>query len=65
VPAIIATVADIPKTRNGKISELAVAAVINGDPIKNAEALANPESLDLFRNRPELQSGTKAQRKLR
>jgi acetoacetyl-CoA synthetase len=60
VPAIIATVADIPRTRNGKISELAVAAVVNGDPVKNAEALANPEALELFRDRPELRSADKA-----
>ena len=54
VPAIITTVADIPRTRSGKISELAVTAVVNGDEVKNTEALANPEALDLFRDRPEL-----------
>jgi acetoacetyl-CoA synthetase len=54
VPAVITTVADIPRTRSGKISELAVTAVINGDPVKNTEALANPESLDMYRARPEL-----------
>ena len=48
VPAIIAPVADIPKTRSGKISELAVRDVICGITIKNAGALANPEALDLF-----------------
>ncbi|MFP5330958.1 MAG: acetoacetate--CoA ligase [Acidimicrobiia bacterium] len=55
VPAVIAAVDDIPRTRSGKISELAVTAVINGDPVKNTEALANPEALELFRGRTELE----------
>lgn len=55
VPAVIATVDDIPRTRSGKISELAVTAVINGDPVKNTQALANPEALELFRGREELE----------
>ena len=55
MPAIITTVADIPRTRSGKISELAVTAVVNDDDVKNTEALANPESLELFRHRAELQ----------
>jgi acetoacetyl-CoA synthetase len=54
VPAIITTVADIPRTRSGKITELAVTAAVNGDPVKNTEALANPEALELYRGRPEL-----------
>jgi acetoacetyl-CoA synthetase len=54
VPAVIATVADIPRTRSGKISELAVTAVINGDPVRNTEALANPEALDLYAGHPAL-----------
>jgi acetoacetyl-CoA synthetase len=54
VPEIIATVQDIPRTRSGKVTELAVTAAVNGDPVKNTEALANPEALDLYRNRPEL-----------
>ncbi|MBM4117259.1 acetoacetate--CoA ligase [bacterium] len=54
VPAVIAQVADIPRTRSGKISELAVREVIHGRPVKNTEALANPEALDLYRDRPEL-----------
>lgn len=54
VPSIIATVDDIPRTRSGKISELAVTAVVNGDPVKNTEALANPEALDMYRSRKEL-----------
>jgi acetoacetyl-CoA synthetase len=48
VPAVIAEVADIPRTRSGKIVELAVADVVHGRPVKNLEALANPEALDLF-----------------
>ncbi len=54
VPAVILQVADIPRTRSGKISELAVREVIHGRPVKNTEALANPEALALFRDRPEL-----------
>jgi acetoacetyl-CoA synthetase len=54
VPAVIAQVADIPRTRSGKISELAVREVIHGRPVKNTEALANPEALALYRDRSEL-----------
>jgi len=54
VPSVIVATADIPRTRSGKISELAVAAVVNGDPVRNTEALANPESLQLFSDRPDL-----------
>ena len=54
VPAVIATVTDIPRTRSGKITELAVRDVIVGRPIANVEALANPEALEQFRDRPEL-----------
>jgi acetoacetyl-CoA synthetase len=50
VPALILVVDDIPRTRSGKISELAVGAAVNGDPIRNIEALANPESLDAYRS---------------
>jgi acetoacetyl-CoA synthetase len=56
VPARIVAVADIPRTRSNKITELAVADVVNGRQVRNKEALANPEALDLFRNRPELAS---------
>jgi len=56
VPARICQVADIPRTKSGKIVELAVRNVVHGLPIKNQEALANPEALELFRNRPELQA---------
>lgn len=58
VPAVILQVADIPRTRSGKIVELAVREVVHGRPVKNREALANPEALELFRNRPELGSAT-------
>ena len=54
VPALVLETADIPRTRSGKITELAVTAAINGEEVKNTEALANPEALDNFRNRPEL-----------
>jgi acetoacetyl-CoA synthetase len=48
VPAVIAQVDDIPRTRSGKISELAVRDVLHGRPVKNTEALANPEALEQF-----------------
>jgi acetoacetyl-CoA synthetase len=54
VPAKIVQVADIPRTKNGKIVELAVKAVVHGMPVANADALANPEALELFRDLPEL-----------
>lgn len=54
VPARVLQVADIPRTKSGKIVELAVREVVHGRPIKNIEALANPEALDLFRDRAEL-----------
>jgi acetoacetyl-CoA synthetase len=54
VPRTIAQVADIPRTISGKISEIAVRDVIHGRTVTNTEALANPASLDLFRNLPEL-----------
>ena len=54
VPAKIVQVQDIPRTKSGKIVELAVREVVHGRPVKNMEALANPEALEHFRNRPEL-----------
>ncbi len=54
VPARIVAVADIPRTKSGKITELAVRDVVHGRAVKNQEALANPEALELFRNLPEL-----------
>jgi acetoacetyl-CoA synthetase len=56
VPARILQVLDIPRTKSGKIVELAVKHVIHGRPVRNLEALANPEALDGFRDRPELRS---------
>ncbi|HSD43079.1 MAG TPA: acetoacetate--CoA ligase [Burkholderiales bacterium] len=54
VPAKIIQVTDIPRTRSGKIVELAVRNVVHGQPVKNVEALANPEALEQFRGRAEL-----------
>jgi len=54
VPAKILAVADIPRTKSGKLVELAVRNVVHGQPVKNVEALLNPEALEHFRNRPEL-----------
>ncbi len=54
VPKRIVQVADIPRTISGKITELAVREVIHGRSVTNAEALANPEALELFRDLPEL-----------
>jgi acetoacetyl-CoA synthetase len=54
VPKKIIQVADIPRTISGKITELAVRDVVHGRPVKNADALANPQALDLFRDLPEL-----------
>ena len=56
VPKKIVQVADIPKTLSGKITELAVRRVVHGETVRNQDALANPESLKLFENLPELQS---------
>ncbi|MDX1382794.1 MAG: acetoacetate--CoA ligase, partial [Thermoanaerobaculia bacterium] len=56
VPARILQVADIPRTRSGKITELAVRDVIHGREVPNREALANPEALEGFRDREELRS---------
>jgi len=54
VPKRVIHVADIPRTISGKISELAVRDVIHGRPVKNSDALANPEALKLFEDLPEL-----------
>lgn len=56
VPAIVLAVRDIPRTKSGKITELAVRDVVHNRPVQNLHALANPEALDLFRSLPELQS---------
>jgi acetoacetyl-CoA synthetase len=55
VPARIVQVSEIPRTKSGKIVELAVREVVHGREVKNKEALANPEALEQFRDRPELQ----------
>jgi acetoacetyl-CoA synthetase len=55
VPARIVQVADIPRTKSGKIVELAVRDVVHGRAVKNREALANPDALDQFANLEELQ----------
>jgi len=54
VPAVILQVPDIPRTKSNKIVELAVRAVVHGQPVKNVDALANPEALEHFKGRPEL-----------
>ncbi|MFO1424245.1 MAG: acetoacetate--CoA ligase [Candidatus Competibacteraceae bacterium] len=54
VPAKVLQVTDIPRTKSGKIVELAVRNVVHGQPVKNIEALANPEALASFADRNEL-----------
>ena len=54
VPAVILGVPDLPRTRSGKLVELAVKNIIEGLPVSNIESLANPEALDYFQNLPEL-----------
>lgn len=54
VPAKIVAVTDIPRTISGKVVELAVRNVVHGEPVKNTDALANPQALEQFRNRNEL-----------
>jgi acetoacetyl-CoA synthetase len=56
VPARIVQVDDIPRTKNGKVVELAVKAVVHGMPVANVDALANPEALELFRDLPALKA---------
>ncbi len=56
VPARIVQIADIPRTKSGKIVELAVRDIVHGRTIKNREALANPEALELFRDLPALRT---------
>jgi acetoacetyl-CoA synthetase len=56
VPAKIVQVADIPRTKSGKITELAVRDVVHGRPVKNTEALANPEALKLYEGLEELRT---------
>ena len=57
VPGKIIAVDDIPRTKSGKIVELAVRNVVEGRPVGNTAALANPEALEQYRDLPELQAG--------
>ena len=54
MPAKIVAVPDIPRTLSGKLTELAVRNVIHDRPVRNVDALANPQALEHFRNLPEL-----------
>jgi acetoacetyl-CoA synthetase len=56
VPSKIIAVAEIPRTISGKIVELAVRNVVHGKPVKNTDALANPQALELFRDLAQLQT---------
>ncbi|MEK6204014.1 MAG: acetoacetate--CoA ligase, partial [Amylibacter sp.] len=56
VPAKVIAVTDIPRTKSGKITELAVRDVVHCREVKNTEAMANPEALELFKNLDALQS---------
>jgi acetoacetyl-CoA synthetase len=56
VPAKIVAVADIPRTKSGKIVEIAVREIVHGRPVRNQEALANPEALALYQDLPELRT---------
>ena len=54
MPSKIISIREIPKTKNGKLVELAVKQTLEGEEIKNLEALANPDSLKQFKNIKEL-----------
>ncbi len=56
VPRVVAAVPDLPRTRNGKLSELAARDAVHGRPVKNTGALANPEALAHFRDHPALRA---------
>ena len=56
MPAKIIAVPDLPRTINGKLTELTVRNIVHGLPVKNIDALANPASLDYFKDVPELKS---------
>ena len=56
VPAVIVQVSDIPRTKSGKITEIAVRDIIHGREVANKEALANPQALDYFHDRDELKA---------
>jgi acetoacetyl-CoA synthetase len=55
VPAVVVAVDDLPRTRSGKLVELAVADAVNGRPVRNREAIANPEAIDAIAAHPHLQ----------
>ncbi len=55
VPAVVVPVADLPRTRSGKLAEIAVREIVHGRSVKNQAALANPDALALFENMPELE----------
>jgi acetoacetyl-CoA synthetase len=54
VPAVIAEVAQLPRTLTGKVAEIAVAEAVAGRPVRNRDALANPEALDAIVAHPAL-----------
>jgi acetoacetyl-CoA synthetase len=54
VPAKIIAVPEIPRTISGKLVELAVRSTVHGEPVRNTDALANPDALRYFRDVPEL-----------
>jgi len=54
-PAVVAQVDDLPRTRSNKLVELAVADAVHGRPVRNTEALANPEAIDAIVAHPALQ----------
>ena len=56
VPARVVQVPEIPRTRSGKITELAIREVVHGRPVQNLEAIANPDSLDHFRDLADLKT---------
>ena len=56
VPAMIIKVPDIPRTKSGKIVELAVTQIINGEEIYNKEVIANPQALKFYENLPQLKA---------
>lgn len=60
VPALILDVDDIPRTKSGKVTELAVRDVVHGRAVKNTDSLGNPEALDCFRDLPALRLASEA-----
>lgn len=60
VPALVLAVDDIPRTKSGKVTELAVRDVVHGRAVKNTDSLGNPEALDCFRDLPALRLASEA-----